>query len=102
MENKINLEKIILDAYGCKDLNEFNRCYTISIQMITEIMLEFGNQLLELAAKNANIKIGSRLGWEELKYKFVKSNEFTGYNDSYSKVTIDKQSITNTINQITI
>ena len=62
-------------------------------------MKEACKQILELAAENADIKIGSRIGWEELKYTNVKQKSFNGHNDSYSEICIDKQSILNTINQ---
>ena len=53
MKKEINLEDIILKAYGCKDIAEFRRENDISIQMIKEICFEACNQVLDLAAENA-------------------------------------------------
>lgn len=48
-KRKVNLESIILEAYGCRDAHEFQRDYDISMQMIKEICIEACRQVLELA-----------------------------------------------------
>lgn len=78
-EEKINLEKIIKEELYNKHLY-FNKTNTVQIK---NICLEFGKQLLELAAENA---IGKILPMSE-----------TGVLN-YSEV--DKQSILNTIKQV--
>ena len=78
-DKKINLESIILEAYGCKDVHDFKKSFDISIQMVKEICIEACRQILELAAENADVTINSI---EDL------------------KLIVDKQSILNTINQI--
>lgn len=75
---KINLEKIILDTYGCATKKEFLLIYDISIQMIKDIMKEACRQTLELAAENAELEFG----------------------ENEDEIFIDKQSILDTINQI--
>lgn len=52
----INLESIILEAYGCKDACDFQNSYYISMQMIKEICIEACKQTIELAAENAVIE----------------------------------------------
>jgi hypothetical protein len=79
MDKKINLEKIILKAYGCRTIDEFRNENNMSTIMYKEVMLEFGKQLLDLAAENAKIKLAR---WD---------------NDSDE---VDKFSIINTIKQV--
>jgi len=53
MKDRINLEEIILEAYGCKDAHEFQRDFDISMQMIKEICVEACKQTIELASNKA-------------------------------------------------
>jgi hypothetical protein len=86
---KIDLEEIILEAYGCVDAHEFQRDYDISMQMIKEISLEAIKQVLELAANNAKI--------EFINTGECKKSHSTEDGKHY---TIDKKSILKTITQI--
>lgn len=79
-ERKINLEEIILKAYGCNDMCDFINSYDISVQMIKEICIEACRQTLELAAENAEA------------WCYAEGNE--------PEYGVDKQSILNTIKQI--
>lgn len=72
-EEKINLEKIIKEELYNKHLY-FNKTNTVQIK---NICLEFGKQLLELAAENATYD----------------------WND-HEDIIIDKQSILDTIKQV--
>lgn len=85
MEKKINLEDIISkyeiigEHYADQDFDE---------QSVINICLEFGNQLLQLAAENACLKS------EMIPYGGVRLG------GSYVSKVVDKESITNTIKQI--
>ena len=79
IEKKINLEEIITNLQNGV-LIKSSQSLTIDFKIS---MLEFGKQLLELAAKNAKINL---LIDEE--------------NDIVEEATINKNSILNTINQI--
>lgn len=61
MERKINLESIILEAYGCKDVSDFKKSFDVSIQMVKEICIEACRQTLKLAAENVKRKISKTL-----------------------------------------
>lgn len=87
MKEKINIQQIIIDHYGCKDKDDFLKCFDISITMIEEIMLEYGKQLLELAADNAKHYYCNKDGEHET---------LTRLEESIYK--IDKKSITQVIN----
>ena len=50
---KIDLEKIILDEYGCKSIEEVQRCFDISVVMIKNIAKEACRQTLLLAAEKS-------------------------------------------------
>ena len=77
-EKKINLEEL-LDSFGIEDESTNpNQDLRDSYQRHKSILLEFGKQLLKLAAKNAKFCIDSR--------------------STYTH--IDKQSILDTIKQI--
>ena len=78
MSEEVNLESIILKVYGCKDVQELQRDFVVSVQMIKEIAIEAIRQALELANENAYTEesvVG--YGWD-----------------------VNKNSILNTINQI--
>ena len=79
-EEKINLEKIIKEELYNKHLY-FNKTNTVQIK---NICLEFGKQLLELAAENA---------------KTYTETYCSPYKEEWDKI-VDKQSILNTINQV--
>ena len=81
-ERKINLEEIIASKYGCVDIDDLQLEITLNpdLDIIKSSMLEFGKQLLELAAENAELT-------------------FVGESDS-DGMDIDKQSILDTIKQV--
>lgn len=79
-EEKINLEEIIKEELYNKHLY-FNKTNTVQIK---NICLEFGKQLLELAAKNA---------------KTYTETYCSSYKEEWDKI-VDKQSILNTIKQV--
>jgi hypothetical protein len=84
MEKKINLERIINNHIDTSKMNKYDK------QAIVNGFKQFGEQLLELAAENADLNIGNTyLG----NTKYVDSQK-------QNYISIDKQSILNTINQI--
>ena len=87
-ERKINLEEIFHNNFDCytnfEDKGNYNDEPAISKDKFKELCLEFGKQLLELAAENARIKD---------KYTSVGPAEYIG------KV-VNKQSILDTIKQV--
>ena len=80
-ERKINLEEIIKEELYNKHLY-FNKINTVQIK---NICLEFGKQLLELAAENVRV------------YEDVQYDE---YDREFLIAKLDKQSILDTINQV--
>ena len=88
-EEKINLEKIIKEELYNKHLY-FNKTNTVQIK---NICLEFGKQLLELAAENAECKLRNKIECSnsQLENGFVIGN---------NAIVINKQSILDTINQV--
>ena len=82
-ERKINLEEIIKEELYNKHLY-FNKMNTVQIK---NICLEFGKQLLELAAENADYGVYQNDDGQE---PWIHE----------SNIFIDKQSILDTINQI--
>ena len=99
-ERKINLESIILEAYGCKDVHDFKKSFDVSIQMVKEICIETCRQVLELAAQNVE------LSTTQTPPKQSNGCKWTSYwvaADDYDPeywIVVDKQSILNTINQV--
>lgn len=99
-ERKINLEEI-LARWISKNLQEHGRSREASDAVaktsikdgsywyILEAMKEFGKQLLELAAENADVKAISEM--------ISISN---GADFNIQKMVVDKQSILNTIKQV--
>lgn len=49
----INLEEIILNEYGCHDIEDLHKSFDVSISMIKNIAKESIRQALELAVENA-------------------------------------------------
>ena len=93
-EKKINLEEIIEDELYNRHLY-FNKINNIQIK---NICLEFGRQLLELAAENAILTLN-----EDEDYSFLESfpkNLGFEYEGIYNLVTINEQSILDTIKQV--
>ncbi len=88
MENKINLEEIIEDELHNRHLY-FNKINNIQIK---NICLEFGRQLLELAAKNSKIEI--KTVGEELIITDIHQE------DNYTRIQVNISSILNTIKQV--
>lgn len=84
MEKKINLEEILTNSFNGK-------YWDVPFEPCKRAMLEFGKQLLELAAENANIK-------EVEVYPFIPT--LKGEYKPTIKNVVDKSSITDTINQI--
>lgn len=81
-ERKINLEEILQDYYLIT-LDNSKEIHA-SIEDVKSVMIEFGKQLLELAAKNANL----------IEYNTYKT-AFTAHN-----MGVNKQSILDTIKQV--
>ena len=80
-EKKINLEELFNNHFDCytnfEDKGNYNDEPAISKDKFKELFLEFGKQLLELAAENATYD----------------------WND-HEDIIIDKQSILDTINEV--
>lgn len=89
MSKKINLEEIILDIYGCQNVEDFQKSFDISIKMTKDICKQACKQILELAAENAKITAKLKENYNELSML-----------DEWTTYIVDKQSILNTINQI--
>ena len=89
MSKKINLEEIILDIYGCQNVEDFQKSFDISIKMTKDICKQACKQLLELAAENAEITVKLKENCNELSLL-----------DEWTTYIVDKQSILKTINQI--
>ena len=88
-ERKINLEEIFHNNFDCytnfEDKGNYNDEPAISKDKFKELCLEFGKQLLELAAENARI-------YEDIQYDECDRD--------FLIAKLDKQSILNTIKQI--
>ena len=84
-ERKINLEEIIKEELYNKHLY-FNKINTVQIK---NICLEFGKQLLELAAENADVKAISEM-----------ISIPNGADFNIQKMVVNKQSILDTIKQV--
>ena len=80
MSKKINLEEIILDIYGCQNVEDFQKSFDISIKMVKDICKQACRQTLELAAEKVHESIS------DLEYR-TENEEL-------------QQSILDTINQI--
>ena len=87
-EKKINLEEIIEDELYNRHLY-FNKINNIQIK---NICLEFGRQLLELAAENSKIEI--KTVGEELIITDIHQE------DNYTRIQVNISSILNTIKQV--
>ena len=85
-ERKINLEDILIKMFenGQPFYNGKN---------IKSAMLEFGQQLLELAAENAELKL-------KIKLECTESQLENGFCFGDNAIIVNKQSILNTINQV--
>ena len=81
-KRKINLEEILQDCW-ITTLDNSKEIHA-SIEDVKSVMIEFGKQLLELAAENANL----------IEYNTNKT-AFTAHN-----MGVNKQSITDTIYQV--
>jgi len=87
MDNKINLEEILQKNLGYSAELIKNTKSSNGIDLwkgISDSMLEFGKQLLELAAENAEME-------------FIPFNQTL---NDFNGVTINKQSITGVINLV--
>ena len=105
-ERKINLEEIISKTYGCEDIYEFQRSFDISVSMIKEICINVCRQVLELAAENAKTSHDYYDKWDENE-AYNKHKDFgfercdgDGIPYGVDVITINKQSIIDTINQV--
>ena len=85
-ERKIHLEDILIKMFenGQPFYNGKN---------IKSAMLEFGQQLLELAAENAELKL-------KIKLECTESQLENGFCFGDNAIIVNKQSILNTINQV--
>ena len=91
---KINLEEILQDCW-ITTLDNSKEVHA-PIEDVKLAMLEFGKQLLELAAENAKIN------WVENNVEMESDTDFS-FRDSdgnWCKININEQSILNTIKQI--
>lgn len=110
LEKKISLEEIFDNNFNCytnfEDRGNYNDEPAISKDKFKELCIDFGKQVLELAAKNAKISHNFYKKDENYKkyYEFegIYSERYDIYGDSYGidVFDVDKQSILNTINQI--
>jgi len=91
---EINLEQIILETSDCEDIYTFQETTVASLELIKEIMLEFGKQLLELVAENAEIE-GFEFKEDWMKEPFNMRQDELG-----NIIAISKKSILDTINQV--
>ena len=96
-EIKINLEELFNNHFDCytnfEDKGNYNDEPAISKDKFKELFLEFGKQLLELAAENAECKL-------KIKIECNKSQLENGFVFGTNAIIINKQSILDTINQI--
>lgn len=105
MEKKINLEEILVSRFP--HLKGFNKWDTfenyigksgdiykyVSLNDIYELMKDVCNQILKLAAENAEIRVVENAVIEE-------GTCYDVYDDGVFTIFADKQSILNIINQI--
>ena len=100
MENNINLKEILQKAvkitYEEEGVSRYFTAFEQSI--INKAMLEFGTQLLELAAKNAVLTLSEDEDYD-FEENFPKNLGFE-YEGIYNLVTINEQSILDTIKQV--
>lgn len=92
-EKKINLLKIFNNYFDCytefdSRWSEIDEQKAITESSFNEAMLEFGKQLLELAAENAKTR------------EMIECWSGQVWDDGPLPIGIDKQSITNTIKQV--
>ena len=91
-ERKINLEEIFNNNFDCytnfEDKGNYNDEPAISKDKFKKLFLEFGKQLLELAAENAKTREMTELWSGQV------------WDDGPLPICIDKQSILDTINQV--
>ncbi len=94
VEKKINLEEILLSQIQLKIQKEGYSFGDIDRKWVLKAMLEFGKQLLELAAENANCNLKGRsiCNLNELHHGCIVTDNIV--------VIINKQSILDTIKQI--
>lgn len=101
MPKKINLEEIRSDIftnpkYPLKE-SDFDKLYEYNY-IIKDAMLEFGKQILELAAENANLIEH----WENSDTKYIE-NSFCNFDEDgnlQNVIYANKQSILDTIKQV--
>lgn len=85
MKKKINLDRIIFNHIDTSDMLE------LDIQALRNGFKQFGEQILQLAAENASIKVSN-----------YKMSYYTSeiQIDDYTEAIIDKQLILDTIHQV--
>lgn len=90
MRNKINLGEVAKQVLNCKEpwSLQLKLAEGVTFTEIENICLEFGKQLLELAAENANANIERSL------------LNPTKPTSSIDMAIVDRQSILDTINQV--
>ena len=107
-EKKINLEELFNNHFDCytnfEDKGNYNDEPAISKDKFKELFLEFGKQLLELAAENAKTTEISIENWEEIDYEsdfnYIPLMNEWGEIEGLNKIIINKQSILDTIKQV--
>ena len=101
-ERKINLEEILSHYVDTSDgyISDFSGESFCPIEAIECAMREFGKQLLELAAENANLIEF----WESSNKKYIEESvsTFDDDGDFQTMVYVNKQSILDTIKQVEV
>ena len=92
-EKTINLEEILKSKFPSDEESglSFDLLNNTTKKFIVNAMVEFGKQLLELAAENANMACVNYKGTYFTKKEYL---------DNYTDITVNKQSILDTISQI--
>lgn len=95
-ENKINLEEILSKEFEGISLLSTTNAREVTLNAIKNAMLEFGKQLLELAAENTCLIEE----WYGKKYEEYIITVFNEYNEIEKQIYVNKQSILDAIKQV--
>jgi hypothetical protein len=87
---KVNIKDIAL-KYGIINGYSFHSNTKLAKENFNNFCKDFAQQILKLAAENANMRISDRKGQQYVKYESI---------DSYTKIIVNEQSILDTINQV--
>ena len=96
----INLDKIVAKQWNCEDLNNLQLEITLNptLDMVKVAMMEFGKQLLELAAENAKLKCQLEPHPKGYPFAMYNPNGIIKNNDVY--IVANKQSILDIIKEV--